>query len=91
MSELHHEAVPDDSRFGVEPGWYRHFKGARYEVIGVGRHSETEEPYVFYRTEATPPTSWVRPLAMFVEPVSRDGYEGPRFARIIDEGDAAHV
>jgi NTP pyrophosphatase (non-canonical NTP hydrolase) len=77
---------PDES-FGVEPGVYRHFKGARYEVIGVGRHSETEEPYVFYRTTTTPPTSWVRPLAMFVEPVSRDGYAGPRFVRIEDDAD----
>jgi len=75
----------DDTSFGVEPGWYRHFKGARYEVVGVGRHSETEEPFVFYRTSGTPPTAWVRPLAMFVEPVSRDGYEGPRFARILDD------
>lgn len=74
-----------DPTFGVEPGWYRHFKGARYEVIGVGRHSETEEPYVFYRTSTTPPTSWVRPLAMFVELVSRDGYDGPRFTRIDGE------
>jgi hypothetical protein len=53
-------------------------------VIGVGRHSETEEPYVFYRTTSAPPTSWVRPLAMFVEPVSRYGYDGPRFARVSD-------
>ncbi|HXH34268.1 MAG TPA: DUF1653 domain-containing protein [Plantibacter sp.] len=85
MSEQPHTTGADDDwTSGVEPGWYRHFKGARYEVIGVGRHSETEEPYVFYRTSTTPPTSWVRPLAMFVEPVSRDGYDGPRFTRITD-------
>jgi hypothetical protein len=81
------DGTDDVGSFGVEPGTYRHFKGARYEVIGVGRHSETEEPYVFYRTTTTPPTSWVRPLAMFVEPVSRDGYEGPRFARVEDAAD----
>ena len=62
----------------VEPGIYQHFKGARYEVIGTGRHSETEEELVFYRKLYDDYSFWVRPL----EPVSRDGYEGPRFVRI---------
>ena len=30
-------------------GRYRHYKGGEYEVIGVVRHSETEEPLVLYR------------------------------------------
>ena len=30
-------------------GRYRHFKGNEYEVIGIARHSETEEPMVVYR------------------------------------------
>ena len=66
----------------VEPGIYQHFKGARYEVIGTGRHSETEEHLVFYRKLYDDYSFWVRPLDMFVESVSRDGYEGPRFVRI---------
>ncbi len=66
----------------VEPGIYRHFKGRRYEVIGTGRHSETEEPLVFYRKLYDDYSFWVRPVAMFVEQVDRDGYRGPRFARI---------
>jgi len=65
-----------------EPGIYQHFKGARYEVIGTGRHSETEEPLVFYRKLYDDYSFWVRPLAMFVEHVDRDGYRGPRFARV---------
>ena len=32
----------------IQPGRYRHFKGNAYEVIGVARHSETEEPMVVY-------------------------------------------
>ena len=30
-------------------GRYRHYKGGEYEVIGVARHSETQEPLVVYR------------------------------------------
>ena len=33
----------------VRPGFYRHYKGDRYEVIGVARHSETLAPMVVYR------------------------------------------
>ncbi|MCS5714928.1 DUF1653 domain-containing protein [Herbiconiux sp. CPCC 205716] len=66
----------------LEPGIYEHFKGARYEVVGVGRHSETEEQLVFYRKLYDDYSFWVRPLAMFTEHVERDGYSGPRFARV---------
>ncbi len=67
----------------VEPGIYEHFKGARYEVIGTGRHSETDELLVFYRKLYDDYSFWVRPADMFLELVSRDGYEGPRFTRIV--------
>lgn len=66
----------------VEPGTYEHFKGARYEVIGTGRQSETEELLVIYRKLYDDYSLWVRPLAMFIEQVERDGYSGPRFRRI---------
>lgn len=66
----------------VEPGIYEHFKGARYEVVGTGRHSETEEPLVFYRKLYDDYSFWVRPLAMFEEHVERASYSGPRFRRI---------
>jgi len=66
----------------VEPGIYEHFKGQRYEVLAVGKHSETEEPLVFYRKLYDDYSFWARPLAMFEERVDRDGYSGPRFARI---------
>ncbi|UYK39999.1 DUF1653 domain-containing protein [Microbacterium terricola] len=66
----------------VEPGIYQHFKGALYEVIGTGRHSETEEDLVFYRKLYDDYSFWVRPLDMFLDSLSRDGYEGPRFTRI---------
>jgi len=33
----------------VEKGIYQHFKGNRYEVVDIARHSETDEEYVVYR------------------------------------------
>jgi hypothetical protein len=62
----------------MRPGTYRHFKGSLYEVIGVARHSETEEELVVYRNSRG--DLWVRPKAMFLENVTRDGREVPRFA-----------
>ncbi len=65
----------------VRPGRYRHYKGNRYEVIGVARHSETEEPMVVYRPLYGDGSLWVRPLAMFAEAVTVDGRQVPRFRR----------
>ena len=66
----------------IAPGTYRHFKGAEYEVIGVARHTETEEEHVVYRALYGERGLWVRPLAMWTEEVDRDGYRGPRFTRV---------
>lgn len=55
----------------VKPGRYRHFKGGEYEVIGVARHSETDETLVVYRPLYEDSGLWVRPLSMFAERVTR--------------------
>ena len=65
---------------GIKPGRYRHFKGGEYEVIGVGRHSETLEELVVYRALYGEQGLWVRPAAMWTEMVERDGKRFPRFA-----------
>ena len=61
-------------------GKYRHYKGNLYEVIGVARHSETLEEMVVYRALYGEGGLWVRPLGMFLETVSVDGKNVPRFA-----------
>lgn len=66
------------------PGRYRHYKGNTYEVIGIARHSESGELLVVYRPEYGERALWVRPRAMFLENVTIDGRELPRFARLPD-------
>lgn len=65
----------------VKLGIYRHYKGLLYQVIGVCRHTETEEDLIYYRSLYGGYEFWVRPLEMFFETVEfEDGREScPRF------------
>ena len=63
----------------LKPGRYRHYKGHDYTVIGVARHSETEEWVVVYVPLYGEGGLWVRPLSMFTEQVEKDGEQVPRF------------
>ena len=65
-------------------GKYRHFKGKEYEVLAVAKHSETLEEMVVYRALYGACDVWVRPLAMFLETVEKDGKVFPRFTYIGD-------
>lgn len=60
-------------------GRYRHYKGNEYSVLGVARHSETQEEQVVYRPEYGEHGLWVRPKQMFLETVLVEGREVPRF------------
>ena len=69
---------------GLQPGTYRHYKGGEYQVIGLARHSETEELLVVYHPLYTDSGKagkdlWVRPLSMFRETVELNGERIPRF------------
>lgn len=66
----------------IPPGRYRHFKGKDYEVIGIARHSETEEPVVVYRALYGKRGLWVRPASMWHETVERGGKTYRRFYRL---------
>ncbi len=60
-------------------GIYEHYKGKKYCVVGVAKHSETLEEMVVYRQLYGEYGLWVRPKEMFLEAVSVDGNEIPRF------------
>ena len=66
----------------IKPGRYRHFKGNEYEVIGLARHSETQEEMVVYRALYGDFGLWVRPVSMWNETVERDGKTFRRFTFI---------
>ena len=69
----------------IAPGFYRHFKGGLYEVIGLATHSETLESMVVYRACYGEKGLWVRPAGMFSEEVIHEGRAVPRFARLDGE------
>ena len=67
---------------------YKHFKlGKIVTVIGISRHTETEEITVVYEYEGT---VWNRPLEMFMSEVDRDKYpqaeQKYRFELVESEG-----
>lgn len=70
-------------------GYYQHFKGNVYQVIAVGKHSESGDEMVVYRGLYDSPHGfgaiWIRPVAMFLETIERDGKTMRRFAPISSE------
>jgi len=70
----------------MKPGVYQHFKGKRYELLYIASHSETLEPMVVYRALYGEGGVWVRPASMWNEHVDKDGYSGPRFAWVGENG-----
>ena len=69
---------------GIRLGEYQHWKGNRYEVIGVATHTETQEEFVVYRALYGEYGLWVRPLALFKEEVKVGDTTVPRFKYIGD-------
>ena len=92
----------EEAVLAIQPGQYRHFKGNTYEVIGIARHSETEEALVVYRPLYGDGGLWVRPAEMWNETVERDGKTYRRFyqmnrlkrvekyERLFDEASISH-
>ena len=71
----------------IIPGIYQHYKGRKYNVIGIGHHSESLEELVIYQalyesSDFGKDTLWVRPIDMFLEEVEVNGQKVPRFKKI---------
>lgn len=67
----------------VEVGrYYRHFKGGKYKVLMLAKHSENEEEMVVYQSPET--GTWVRPISMWSEVVDEKGTT--RFTLLDNEG-----
>jgi len=66
----------------VVGGLYEHYKGHRYKILGIARHSETLEELVVYQALYGEGGIWARPLSMFLENVTVNGQLRPRFRPI---------
>jgi hypothetical protein len=88
----------------LENGFYYHFKHDpsisvvhhAYEVVGLGWHTEDEAEVVLYRPLYKQDFMGdvgvaVRPLAMFLETVEREGKTMQRFTKITDEAVIAQL
>lgn len=64
-------------------GKYKHYKGNVYEVIGVAKHSETQEEFVVYRALYGNNDLWIRPREMFESDVEVNGKKVKRFKIIL--------
>ena len=71
----------------IPKGLYRHYKGQEYQVIDVARHSESQEWVVVYRSLYDDYSLWVRPYDMFVETITIEGKEIPRFTFVKSIGE----
>ena len=66
-------------------GIYRHYKGNLYELLYIGKHSETLEDVVVYKALYGDNSIWVRPLNMWDEEINVDGRILKRFTLIEDK------
>lgn len=67
----------------IEPGTYQHYKGNKYEVIGVALDSENLQPMVIYKPLYESKVSfWTRPYDMFMGTIIINGAEITRFKKI---------
>ena len=68
----------------MKKGIYQHYKGNKYELLYIARHSETLEDMVVYRALYGDGDIWVRPAYMWDETVEVNGEKVLRF-KFIEE------
>ena len=75
------EPLPPYSKeaLALKKGLYEHFRGMKYQLLHIARHSETLEEMVVYQALYGDHGIWVRPLKMFIETIEHNGQRVPRF------------
>jgi len=63
----------------LKKGIYKHFKGNKYELLDIAKHSETLEEMVVYKALYGDGGIWVRPACMWDEEVEFEGKTVKRF------------
>jgi hypothetical protein len=66
----------------MKSGKYKHFKGKKYEVLGIAKDSETLEKMVVYKALYGKGQLWTRPLKEFFEKIEINGKKIKRFEYI---------
>lgn len=56
------------NKMKVKSGIWAHYKGGKYLVFGVCKHTEIDEEFVVYQSMETKEI-WIRPAEMFIEDV----------------------
>lgn len=63
-------------------GIYRHFKGNKYEALGLAKERESDEIYVLYRKLYGDMGYWLRPYEMFFSEKETENGTVKRFTKI---------
>lgn len=71
-----------EKREVVSGAIFEHYKGNQYEIINIGKHSETLEEMVVYQKVNDPEDIWIRPLDVFLESILVGGKVIKRFRKI---------
>lgn len=74
--------VTDSSERKIYLGKYRHYKGNFYQVLGLCKHTETQEELIYYKALYGNHDCWVHPVKMFFEEIEYENRKQPRFVFI---------